>query len=87
VESLAVKTLGVDGGTLGQLIKILEKKIGLHPALSSAFSKLYGYTSDEDGIRHAILELNKIEFEDAKFFLVVCSAFINYVNTKVSAYS
>jgi hypothetical protein len=82
VESLVVKTIGADKGTLGQLIKKLEDDIGLHPALRSAFSSLYGYTSDEGGIRHAILESNKIGFEDAKFFLVVCSAFINYVNAK-----
>jgi len=77
VESLVQKTLGKDG-TLGNLIK----KLDLHPALQSAFSSLYGYTSDEDGIRHAILDSERITFEDAKFFLVICSAFINFVNSK-----
>ena len=82
VESLVVKTNGGKKGTLGQLIKILESSIGLHPALGKAFSNLYGYTSDEDGIRHAIFELKDIKFEDAKYFLVICSAFINYIEAK-----
>jgi len=82
VEALVSVTAG-EKGTLGQLIKRLEDKIGLHPALKTAFSNLYGYTSDEGGIRHAALEAPKVAFEDAKFFLVVCSAFINFVHMKV----
>jgi len=84
VESLVATTLG-EKGTLGQLIKKLEEQIGLHSALRNAFSNLYGYTSDKEGIRHAILESESVRFEDAKFFLVVCSAFTNFVNTKIAA--
>ena len=83
VESLAAFVTGAEKGTLGQLIKKLEDRVGLHPALKTAFSSLYGYTSDEGGIRHALMEAETIRFEDAKFFLVVCSAFVNFVKTKV----
>jgi hypothetical protein len=79
VESLVIKATGSDKGTLGQLLKILEGKTDLHPALKGAFEKLYGYTSDAGGIRHALLEKNTVTFEQAKFMLVVCSAFTNYV--------
>jgi hypothetical protein len=82
VESLVANVAG-EKGTLGPLIKKL-KEIGIHPALLMAFSNLYGYTSDEDGIRHAIMGSEKILFEDAKFFLVVCSAFVNFVEAKVA---
>jgi len=82
VESLVATKLTNDKGTLGQLIKKLEKEIGLHPALKNAFSNLYGYTSDEGGIRHALTESEKVDFNDAKFMLVVCSAFINFVEGK-----
>lgn len=85
VESLVATTLQSEKGTLGQLLKRLEEEIGLHPALKTAFSNLYGYTSDEGGIRHALLESETIRFEDARFFLVVCSAFVNYVRVKVAA--
>jgi hypothetical protein len=82
IESLAAIALG-EKATLGQLTKKLEEKTGLHPALGKALSNLYGYTSDEDGIRHAILESKQLSFEDAKFFLVICSAFANLVNAKL----
>lgn len=83
VESLVAIALNAEKGTLGQLIKKLEEEIGLHPALKTAFSSLYGYTSDEGGIRHALTEAEKVDFNDAKFMLVVCSAFINFVEGKM----
>ena len=79
VESFVSTTLGAKKGTLGQLLKQLEGQIDLHPALKVAFEKLYGYTSDEDGIRHAIIDRERVDFHDAKFLLVACSAFINFV--------
>lgn len=84
VESLVADVVG-EKGTLGQLIKKLEDKIGLHSAIKTAFSSLYGYTSDEGGIRHALMESENVDFNDAKFMLVVCSAFINFVEGKVQA--
>ena len=84
VESLAAFAVGAEKGTLGQLIKRLEDEIQLHPALRTAFSSLYGYTSDEGGIRHALMESENVRFEDAKFFLVVCSAFVNFVEIKIA---
>ena len=36
--------------------------------------------SDASGIRHAkFLEQGKATFEEAKFMLVACSAFVNYI--------
>lgn len=52
----------------------------MHPALNGAFQKLYGYTSDAGGIiRHALLEEDSLDFKDAKFMLVSCSAFVTYL--------
>ena len=84
IESLA-KYISNDGkGTLGTLLKELERKKQLHPALKSSFSSLYGYTSDADGIRHALIEEENLTKADARFMLICCSAFINYIidNTK-----
>jgi hypothetical protein len=83
VEGLVAKTVADEKGTLGQLVKKLEQEIDLHPALSRSFNSLYGYTSDEGGIRHALMDAEVVSFTDAKFFLVVCSAFINFVDSKV----
>jgi len=82
VESLVLIILEETKGTLGDLLARIEEKTDLHPALKSAFSKLYGYTSDEGGIRHALLEESCLDYDDAKFMLVACSAFINYVTAK-----
>ncbi len=51
------------------------------------FGTLYGYTSDADGIRHALMDLPTLTFDDAKFFLVVCSAFVNFAQAKVATAS
>lgn len=67
--------------TLSNVLDMLVKKnIMIHPALKSAFEKIYGYTSDATGIRHADgFGSDKSSFEEAKYMLVSCSAFINYL--------
>lgn len=74
----------IDGkkATLGSALKIIKDKIGLHTALEEGFSKLYGYASNADGIRHALLDESNLDFEDAKFMLVACSGFVNYLVVK-----
>lgn len=78
VESLAKQLAGNEKGTLGDVLKTLEKAKKLHPAMKSAFSSLYGYSSDAEGIRHALLDESNLTKADARFMLVCCSAFINY---------
>ena len=73
--------------TLGKALDAIERQgeIDLHPALKKAFDSLYGYTSSAEGIRHALLDEEVcLSFEDAKFMLVSCSAFINYLISKAS---
>ena len=54
----------------------------MHPALKAGFSKLYGYTSDESGVRHPILKDANVGFAEAKYMLVTCSAFVNFLVDK-----
>jgi hypothetical protein len=84
VEAICNLIIGNDHSTLGGALKKIESKVVIHPALKSAFSALYGYTSSADGIRHALLDQSKLDFEDAKFMLVSCSAFVNYLMIKSS---
>ena len=67
--------------TLGNMLKHLEDKgVYIHPALKSAFNILYGYTSEASGIRHAKnLGGEDSTFAEAKYMLVACSAFVNYL--------
>jgi len=84
VESICCLISDDSKATLGKALKVIkrERKVDLHPALGGAFNHLYGYTSDANGIRHALLDESNLDFEDAKFMLVSCSAFINYLKGK-----
>jgi hypothetical protein len=87
VEAICRIIVKDENATLGQALDRIEKegKIELHKALKNAFDHLYGYTSSAEGIRHALLdEKITLSFEDAKFMLVSCSAFINYLISKTS---
>ena len=88
VEALCCIITNDNNATLGQAIKKLEEKgIYIHGAMKSAFSSLYGYTSDEGGIRHGSIDFINANVEDAKFMLVSCSAFVNYLIEKWSKVS
>lgn len=81
VESICKIIVGKDSADLAKAIKKLKDNgLQLHSALEQAFVKLYAYTSDKGGIRHSegMFESN-VTFEEAKYMLVSCSAFVNYL--------
>lgn len=85
VESMCCIITGATGSsaTLGAALKKLEDNgVVIHNALREAFSKMYGYTSDEDGIRHGGIDFKHAPIEDARYMLVTCSAFVNYLISK-----
>lgn len=68
--------------TLGKALNTLESKgIKIDDQLKNGFDRIYAFTNNkQSGIRHAIIEEHKNpDFEDAKYMLVVCSSFINYL--------
>lgn len=79
VEGMCSLIAGQDKADLSAALRTIEKTIGLHGALKAAFNSLYGYSSDANGIRHALLDESNLTFDDAKFMLVTCSAFVNYL--------
>ncbi|MGH8953687.1 MAG: AbiJ-NTD4 domain-containing protein [Microbacterium sp.] len=67
-------------GTLGAGLKKLKAAgVTVHSALEGAWSKMYGWTSDADGIRHAALDPADADQAIAKYMLVTCSAFVTYL--------
>lgn len=82
VESLAKLITKNNKATLSDALKVISKDISIHPALKEGFEKIYGYTGDEGGIRHAMMDKKEINFEDAKYLLASCSAFVNYLIMK-----
>jgi len=74
--------------TLGQAVKKLKDNgVQIHPAFEGALDKMYGYTSDAEGIRHALLLESTLDSTDALLMLVSCSAFVNYLKGKSIAVS
>ena len=82
IESVAKTISGNAKDSLGATLDKIKGKIKIHSALEKGFKQLYGYTSDSDGIRHALMEDHNCDFEDAKYMLVSSSAFINYLIVK-----
>jgi len=78
VEAIVKKVTGE--GTLGAGLKKLETAgLTIHPALKSAWSQMYGWTSDADGLRHGGIEAADADQALAKYVLVTCSAFVSYL--------
>lgn len=69
---------------LGQALAVLEKERNLHPALKGAFSKLYGFASDEPGIRHALQDRDEVAVgkDEAIFMLGTCASAASYLARK-----
>jgi hypothetical protein len=84
VESLSKQITGESGGGLDKALSKLDATVHFHGAFKAGLLSLYGYTSDDDGIRHAILNEPTVGFDEAKFMLVACSAFVNFIIMKVS---
>jgi len=86
VESLCKIISRDPKATLNKALDSIEKtgSIKFHPAQKKGYQNLYGYTSDAEGIRHALMYKETLSFEDAKYMLVVCSAFVNYLISKTN---
>jgi hypothetical protein len=71
-------------GDFGKALAKLEAKVKIHGALVSGFKSVYGFSSDEQGIRHPLLdkEAPAVDETDAMFMIGACSAFISYLINK-----
>lgn len=80
VEAVA-RRLAPSAQTLGPALSAIEKTHELHPALKKGFAALYGFTSDEQGIRHALIDKDtaKVSEQEAIYMLGSCSTFASYL--------
>jgi hypothetical protein len=69
---------------LSKALGRLAGSTGIHGSLKSGMIKLYGYSSDEQGIRHSLLEKGdaSVDETDALFMLGACAAFVSYIINK-----
>lgn len=84
VESLVKKIIQDDKATLGEALAKLESlNVYINPSLKKGFQQIYGYTSNEKGIRHAMLDdETKVDSSDASFMLGACASFVSYLINK-----
>lgn len=84
LESLINLIAGSKGSTMSDALKLIKRKdiLGLHQALHNSLMSLYGWASDESGIRHYLKEESTIENDDAKLIIVTCCSFVSYLIAK-----
>jgi hypothetical protein len=82
VESVA--RMLAPSGKFTDALAELEKSSAIHGALKRGMASIYGYTSDEQGIRHPLLEEANASVDevDALFMLGACASFITYIISK-----
>lgn len=83
VEATA-RSLAPSANTLEPALQRLGEVAYIHQALKRGFASIYGYTSDEKGVRHSFLENDsaKVDETDALFMLGACAAFVSYLINK-----
>lgn len=74
-------------GEFSKAIAKLETSAKIHGAMKRGFAALYGYTSDEKGIRHELLDDGSaaVSEYDALFMIGACAAFVSYMINKARA--
>ena len=84
VESVARQLDPNAAKTLGPALNSINRQRKLHPAFQQAFERLYGYTNDEQGIRHPLLDQADAEVgqDEAVFMLGACASFASYLLRK-----
>jgi hypothetical protein len=84
VEAVVQIVTGDSRAELGKALAMIARRAPIHGAFASALKSLYGYTSDAEGIRHALSEETTLDASDAKFMLVACAAFVSYLIQKTT---
>lgn len=83
VESIINSILEKENVSLNKGINKLP--FDIDGIFKQAIIKMYSWTSASDGIRHATTnDKIKCSFPEAKYMLVICSAFVNYLIAKKS---
>jgi hypothetical protein len=74
---------------LSKTLARLEQSAKIHGALKKGFLAIYGYTSDEQGILHPLVDeaIAAVDEADALFMISACSAFISYLISRGRAAS
>lgn len=68
---------------VGDAVKTFAKVHSVHTALMDSASKLFGYASDRDGVRHASKSASTpVDYAEAKLVIVSASTWVNFIVTR-----
>lgn len=83
VESIA-RTIEPGAEKLSSALSKLQSSGRIHNGLRSAMNSLYGYASDEEGVRHSLVfqDAPMVDEADAIFMLGACASFITFAIRK-----
>ncbi|NTS33887.1 hypothetical protein HQ945_21745 [Phyllobacterium sp. BT25] len=83
VES-TVRCIDPKAQDLRPALATLERQGTVHGSLKEGFLKLYGYASDEKGLRHSLAfdGVAKVDETDGLFMLGACASFVSYLINK-----
>lgn len=86
VESV-VSVLEPEAGSVSRALLQLERKKRIHAGLKSGFNSLYGYSSDEKGIRHPLIDnpVADVDETDALYMYGACASFVTYLIGKADS--
>lgn len=87
LEALTQRCPNVNHGTLGAMCNDIQT--WPHIAVKDAMKKLYGFSSDYPGIRHAgnpISAIREIEMRDLIGMSVILSGFVPYLSHRINAF-
>jgi len=79
VESLSLRVSGLSSGTLGDCIKELKRQEKLSPPLGKVLEGLWGYSSEEPGVRHGKIAAPSAPTAEAHFAVNLAASAILYL--------
>ncbi|MDY3556064.1 hypothetical protein R5W24_005227, partial [Gemmata sp. JC717] len=82
IEVLCRAISGMKDATFTPAMEKTVKELGLTEHIREGYRNIFKYTCDDHGIRHGLKDGRQPEQEDARFMLVTCSAFANFIIEK-----
>ena len=83
VESTLKVLTGMEHAPMGDALRSFGRTHPIHASLFKGLDRLYGYTCNEHGIRHALIEAEaNVGFSEAKFMVVAGAAFVSFLIAK-----
>jgi hypothetical protein len=79
VESLCKILTREPNASLGDALNKIKGKITIPQELEKSLHRLFGFTSNTGGVRHAVFDEPNLTLREARFMLVTCSAFVTYL--------